>query len=353
MVHDHKFFRFDPILYLSTGVIIFSILASIIFKDVEWLNDFSGATIELLKTMWWGIVLGITVVGFMGKVPRAYFNTILGRGDTVGGVIRATIAGLVLDLCSHGIVMVGAKLYERGASLAQVMAFLIASPWNSLSLTIILISLIGLKWTLVFVAGSALIAIITGIIYLGLIKGGVLPANPNTADVDEDFSIREDISKKWKERQEKRKSMNAGERFKATSDFILDSLKAGLGESRMILRWLFLGVVIAACIRAFMPTDMFTEWFGPSLIGLGMTLLATTIIEVCSEGSAPVAAEIINRAGAPGNGFVFLMAGVSTDYTEMMVIREFSKSWKIALSLPIITVPQVVLIGWLINMAGG
>ena len=74
----------------------------------------------------------------------------------------------MLDLCSHGILMVGTKLYERGASLGQLMAFLIASPWNSLSLTIILITLItliGWGWTLAFVALSMVIGIITGIIF--------------------------------------------------------------------------------------------------------------------------------------------------------------------------------------------
>jgi hypothetical protein len=32
-----------------------------------------------------------------------------------------------------------------------------------------------------------------------------------------------------------------------------------------------------------------------------------------------------------------------------MVIRDTTKSWKIALFLPLLTVPQVLLIGWLLN----
>jgi uncharacterized membrane protein YraQ (UPF0718 family) len=95
-----------------------------------------------------------------------------------------------------------------------------------------------------------------------------------------------------------------------------------------------------------------TQFFGPSLLGLALTLIATTVIEVCSEGSAPIGAELINRAGAPGNGFVFLMAGVATDYTEMLVIREFTKSWKMTLLLPAITIPQILVLGWLMNLHG-
>ena len=55
------------------------------------------------------------------------------------------------------------------------------------------------------------------------------------------------------------------------------------------------------------------------------------------------------RAGAPGNSFAFLMTGVSTDYAEIMVLREATKSWRIALFLPLLTVPQVILIAWLMN----
>jgi len=34
--------------------------------------------------------------------------------------------------------------------------------------------------------------------------------------------------------------------------------------------------------------ESFQTWFGPTLAGLGLTVLAATIIEVCSEGSAPL-----------------------------------------------------------------
>ena len=58
---------------------------------------------------------------------------------------------------------------------------------------------------------------------------------------------------------------------------------------------------------------------------------------------------LMNRAHAPGNSFTFLMAGVATDYTEIMSIRDTTKSWRIALFLPLVTVPQVMLIGAVLN----
>ena len=120
----------------------------------------------------------------------------------------------------------------------------------------------------------------------------------------------------------------------------------------MVLRWILLGVLIASAVRAFVPADAFATYFGPTLAGLGATVLAATVIEVCSEGSTPIAADLLTRAGAPGNGFAFLMGGVATDYTEVLVLRETTRSWKIALFLPLVTLPQILLLGWLINVAG-
>jgi hypothetical protein len=126
----------------------------------------------------------------------------------------------------------------------------------------------------------------------------------------------------------------------------------GLKESKMVLRWVVFGVVLVALIRAFVPEDIFSVWFGATAGGLLLTLLAASVIEVCSEGSSPIAADLLTRAAAPGNAFTFLMAGAATDYTEVMVLKDTTKSWKIALFLPLVTVPQVLLIGWLMNLYG-
>ncbi|MFM7784126.1 MAG: hypothetical protein ACKPE6_05715 [Gammaproteobacteria bacterium] len=40
---------------------------------------------------------------------------------------------------------------------------------------------------------------------------------------------------------------------------------------------------------------------------------------------------------------------MSTDYTELMALRETTGSWRIALALPLLTLPQVLLLGALLN----
>jgi len=88
---------------------------------------------------------------------------------------------------------------------------------------------------------------------------------------------------------------------------------------------------------------------GPTFLGLAVTLFFATIIEVCSEGSAPLAFEIFNQTKAFGNSFTFLMAGVATDYTEIGLIGH-NIGRKAAMWIPIITVPQILILGYLFNL---
>lgn len=297
---------------------------------------FTNGIYELFNKMWWGIAIGIVFVGILGRVPRELVMAMLGRNGGVGGLFRATLAGVFLDLCSHGILAVGMKLYERGAGIGQVMAFLLASPWNSISLTLILFGLIGVSWTLLFILLSLVIGIVTGAIFDTLVDRGRLPANPWRAELGD----AQPLGEQWR-------AYRGSLVFSVSGTAAL--LREGFEGSRVVIRWSLFGLVLAGLIRALVPEEAFATWFGATMGGLWLTLLATTVIEVCSEGSTPIAADLMNRAGAPGNSFTFLMAGVATDYTEVMSIRDTTSSWRIALFLPLVTVPQIMLIGAVLN----
>ena len=336
--HDTR--RIDWLFWGSlTLVVVFYLsfwLLNSVIQGLPWLPTMATSVFELINTMWWGIVVGILMIGVLGKIPREFVMAALGTGTGLRGILRATAAGVLLDLCSHGILMVAAKLYERGASAGQVMAFLVASPWNSLSLTLVLIALVGLPWTLLFIFLSAVIAVVTGLLFDYLVKKGILPANTARSDLPDGFRF-------WKAARQGLASV------RWTGPLLSAMVVDGLKDSRMVVRWILFGVILASLVRTLMPPEHFETWFGPTVMGLMLTVLAATVIEVCSEGSTPIAADLLNRAGAPGNGFAFLMTGVATDYTEVMVLRETTGSWRMALFLPLITVPQVLAIAWLMN----
>ncbi len=338
---DHSGKR-DWMLLICGVLVALAYIAGSFFNEViapyPPVHHFAHAVVEFVNTMWWGVLVGIFFLGLLSKTPRDFIMAALGTNKGLIGIGRATLAGVLLDLCSHGILMIGTKIYERGASIGQVMAFLIASPWNSFSMTIILFTLIGVKWTLLFIVLSLVIAIITGVIFDWLVERKGLPANPNRQTVSADFRF-------WPEAK-------AGlKRTQWTPALFKDMILTGIQESRMVMRWLLFGIVLAASLRVFLSPDDFAQYFGPTMLGLSATVVFATILEVCSEGSAPIAADLFNRGGALGNAFAFLMAGVSTDYTEVMVLKEATKSWKIALFLPLITLPQIILLAIILNSA--
>ena len=337
---SHHKNRIDVLFYTSLIAVSLLFFLGAFFLDeiaaYPWLNTMAETAYHMVHTMWWGVAIGAVFVGLLSKIPREFIMSVLGKGGTTSGLLRATGAGVLLDLCSHGILMVAVKLYERGASAGQVIAFLLASPWNSFSLTLVLFALIGLKWTLVFVLLSMVIALITGWIFDHLVVREILPANHNEVSLPDNFQF-------WQESKTRMKST----RFDLT--FFKEMVISGITDSKMVVRWLLFGILLAAALRAVLDISQFEQFFGPTLVGLIITAFVATVLEVCSEGSTPIATDIVTRAKAPGNGFAFLMAGVATDYTEVMILKDTAKSWKLALFLPLIAVPQILIIAWLMN----
>jgi len=271
-----KWRRVDWMLWGSGAVIAVSyIVAFVLPHDAPLgLGVFTHGVQEMMNMMWWGILLGMLAVGLIDRVPRQFVIGIIGRDQGAKSLVRAVLAGVLLDLCNHGVLMVGAKLYERGASLGQVFAFLIASPWNSLSLTIIIGVLMGWEWMAVFLVASLVIAFATGLAVEALERTGRVKPNPNRVDLPVDFHV-------WREA----KAGLRATRFDTA--FAQDIARRSVTASRMVLRWLFFGVVLAALIQATVPTEIFETWFVATLLGLFTTLVAATIIEVCSEGWCP------------------------------------------------------------------
>ena len=335
---NHK--QLDYLFWSTLTVIVSSYFMHYFFPNAfvsyEYLSSFIYSVYQIADEMIIGLFLAIIFVGFISKVPSKIIMKIMGKGGTYKGIFRATIAGVILDLCSHGILLVGMNLYKKGLSLGQTMAFLIASPWNSLSLTFILWDLVGFRWMITFLLLSLLIAFISGLLFDCFVKNKILAKNINKKVTISEKSL-------WKLIKEE----NILQNISRKKIFMLPI--NGLKESKMILRWLFLGIILASALRTVMTPELFETYLGASAFGLIITILAATILEVCSEGSTPIAADILNIAKAPGNSFAFLMGGVSTDYTEILAIKDTTKSWKTAFFLPLITLPQIIILALLLN----
>ena len=315
------------------------ILLSVLSYIVPGLEPFRKSLAMYLGRIWWAILLGLVLGGIIEHfIPREYISHFLAK-PRKSTIFYSVILGFFMSACSHGILALSIELHKKGASNPAVVAFLLSSPWANFPLTIMLIGFFGLK-ALYIIICAILIAIITGIIFQFLQSKGLIESNKNIVETDKDFSIPQDL---------KARISSYRLSFAQFRQDIKGVFSGSISLANMVLWWILIGMGLASLAAAYIPQNIFQNYMGPTALGLLITLIVATILEVCSEGTAPLAFEIYRQTGALGNAFVFLMAGVVTDYTEIGLLWH-NVGKRVAIWLPIITVPQVVVLGILANI---
>ena len=288
------------------------------------LND---SLLDYLGIVWWAVLLGLLVGGAIDYfVPDGVMIRLLGQRRK-RTLLTAVVAGFLMSACSHGILAIAIQLYKKGASVPAVVTFLLASPWANLPMTVLLFGFFGWQ-ALIIVGGAMLVALTTGLTFTLLDRRGWIEGSATDVRA-------EDVH--W-DRLRHFDASAAG----------LGVLRGAMSLANMVLWWILIGIMAAALIGAYVPEHWFMNYLGPDLAGMSLTLLFATVIEVCSEGTSPIAFEIFDNVGVLGNPFVFLMAGVATDYTEIGLLWS-NIGRRTAIWLPVITVPQVLLLGALLN----
>jgi len=337
----------ERLFIISFFTIIVLIISYIIFKNeispyyIKF-GEFVKNFIDYIALIWWAILIGFFIGGIIDYfIPRKYIEKYLSR-HRKRTILYSIIFGFFMSACSHGILAIAIELYKKGANTSSVVAFLLASPWANLPITFLLFGFFGLKALLIIIS-ALIIATTTGLIFQVLERKGMVECQHCKMGEDRavhvDFSIIKDIKRRWKEYNFT--YSNIKHAFKGT-------LQGSWALTKMVMWWLVIGMLMAAFARTIVSHDLFIQYMGPTILGLVVTLFFATIIEVCSEGSSPLAFEIYNQTGAFGNSFTFLMAGVATDYTEIGLIWH-NIGRKAAIWIPIITVPQILILSILFN----
>ena len=291
-----------------------------------------------LQMIWWAIGIGFLLGGLLDcYVPKEAISAVLAK-KRKRSIFYAVMLGFLMSACSHGILALSIELHKKGASTPVVVSFLLASPWANLPVTLMLIGFFGLK-ALYIILGALLIAFCTGLIFQFLEKKGMIESNPNTVLPDEGYSAAKDIQNRFK---------NLQFSFENVKKDLAAVWKGAVSLADMTLWLVVIGVILSSLAAAFIPEGLFHRYMGPTLGGLLVTLALATVMEVCSQGTAPLAFQIFKKTGAFGNAFVFLMAGVVTDLTAIGLLW-MNVGRKTALWIPVVTVPQVLVLGILAN----
>lgn len=302
------------------------------------LASFRHAFFLYIQMMTIPVTIGFLLGGVIDYyIPSEYIGKYLTKSQK-RTIFYATGLGFLMSSCNHGILALSMELHKKGASGPAVVSFLLASPWANLPITLLLFGFFGWRGLLV-VLTAFLIAIVTGLIFQALDDRGWIEKNRHAVEIDPEFSIRRDLVKRWKN------YVFSWKRFLGDAKGIAKGIWNLID---MTFSWILIGAVLASLSAAYVPHHLFQHYFGPTLFGLAVTLVASAILEVCSEGTSPIAFEIYRQTKAFGNSFAFLMGGVSTDYTEIGLLWK-NLGPRTALWMLGITLPQVIVIGWIYN----
>lgn len=336
--HEKKWYLEKLYVVLIFIALVYLVSFVLNIYNLKLLNPLILSINSYIKLIWIPILLGLFIGGFIDYfIPNEYISKYLAQKNK-STIFYSVLLGFLMSGCSHGILAIAIELYKKGASIPSVIAFLLSSPWANLTITILLFGFFGIKaFYLVF--SAIIIAIITGFAYQLLEKNNLIEKNKYSIETSENFSILSDIKIRMK---------NYRLSLENVKHDISGVLKGTWSLTKMVLWWVLIGMFIASLLGTYLPHGIFMDYLGPSIFGLIITLAIATVIEICSEGSSPLAFEIFKHTGAFGNSFVFLMAGVATDYTEIGLIWA-NIGRKTAIWLPIITVPQILVLGYIFN----
>jgi len=300
--------------------------------------EFAQNTWSLVAQMAPYLIIGFAIAGVLHLILRKdAIEHWLGKPG-LGGVVKASILGVPMPLCSCSVIPVAASLRKSGASRGATASFLSSTPQTGVDSIVATYALLGGAFSAVRVGVAFICGIITGYLIELFSKDKTvaapvfLPANAAvfsmTAPSTTPSLIPEGPSccSITKPKRSPLEAIRYG--------FI--TLPAELGQA------LLFGLILAGLITTLLPSDFLTGTLSSGPLAF---LLATAIslpLYVCATASIPMAYALMAAGLSPGAALVFLITGPATNTATIVTI------WKMLGRLSTtIYLTSLLLVSWL------
>jgi uncharacterized membrane protein YraQ (UPF0718 family)/copper chaperone CopZ len=253
---------------------------------LPWLSAYLAATWQILLELSPSLLAGLFIAGLMHVyLPTGYVHRGLSSSD-LRSVMRASLIGVPLPLCSCGVIPAAMGLRNEGASKGAATAFMISTPQTGVDSILVSASFLGWPFAL-FKLGAAFI---TGLIG-GALVNRITEPDPVPAA--------------------KSSGADGARRALGLPGVLRYALFDLLGAIDL---WLIAGVLAAALISVLVPPDFFAgQPWSQGLVGMLLVLAISLPLYVCTTASVPIAASLIAAGMPAGSALVFLMAGPATN----------------------------------------
>lgn len=279
---------------------------------MEYLTLFIDALFDLSNAMAPYILFGLAFAGILHElVPESLVTKHLGR-ESISSVIKATLFGIPLPVCSCGVIPLATSIKKSGASKGATLSFLISTPITGVDSILATYGMFGWAFTLYRVFTSMLIAMVAGIAtnlfdQTPAAKSAAAPSFSVQPKADESCCSSASCC-----------VSSPSEKFS-----IIKALRYAfvtlLGDIAAPLFW---GLLIGALITVAMPKDLSDILIEYAWLSYVIVLLIAVPMYVCATASLPIAAALMLSGVSAGAAFVFLSAGPATNTVTIGVVKK-------------------------------
>ncbi|MEN8146882.1 MAG: SO_0444 family Cu/Zn efflux transporter, partial [Campylobacterota bacterium] len=265
------------------------------------------------------ILFGLAFAGILHElVPDTIVTKHLGK-ESVGSVIKSTIFGIPLPVCSCGVIPLASSIKKSGASKGATLSFLISTPITGVDSILATYGMFGWVFTIYRLLTSMVIAMTAGILTNILDKeeqskplftaapaGGFSMAP--SQKIEEGSCCSSSSCCDGEERE--------GFSFMKAMKYAFITL---LGD---IAKPLFWGLIIGAVITAAIPENLSNILMEYSWLSYLIVIAIAVPMYVCATASLPIAAGLMLSGVSAGAAFVFLSAGPATNTVTIGVVKK-------------------------------
>lgn len=262
---------------------------------MDILLNIINAIIDLWTSMAPYLLLGMFIAGLLHVFIGTNFITRHLGGDNLGTIIKASLFGVPLPICSCGVIPVAASLKKEGASKSATLSFLVSTPTTGADSILASYSLLGP----LFAIFRPVAAFISGVT-IGVLNF-VFNREPQTIRHEDHCEAKEKISTKFK---------------------VVEVFRYGFIElAEDIGKWLVIGVLLGGILTVAIPPELIQRFLPFEWMHFIVMLIIALPLYVCATGSIPIAAAILQMGFSPGAALVFLIAGPATNTVTLSFVR--------------------------------
>ena len=277
------------------------------------------------------ILFGLAFAGILHEVvPDSIVTKHLGK-ESVASVVKSTVFGIPLPVCSCGVIPLATSIKKSGASKGATLSFLISTPITGIDSIMATYGIFGWIFTIYRAITSMIIAMVAGILTNIFDKEESIEGK-STAEVHKtSFSAvspqtATSFSMNLTSTEE---SCGTGTGSccstdtKSTSFSLTAAMKYAfttlLGD---IAKPLFWGLLLGALITVAIPDNLSEILKEYTLLSYLIVIIIAVPMYVCATASLPIAAGLMLSGVSAGAAFVFLSAGPATNTVTIGVVKK-------------------------------